>query len=184
MVLAVQTDQLANWESFSRSRELLSHHCSLAGCTRGLGRHQTGSPKQVEAMDVYLKPFIMPKNQTEKSGPDSWNKAVPTWSELDGTRQGGSPPPIGWLPSSFSHSPKGAWLTVDTKMEPSGDAKTYVQESVDSRIRTGCPRTQVGECGPSKPSNQHGERREIKTVRWTLAKSCGRVFSRKRNEAY
>lgn len=169
MVLAVQTDQLANWESFSRSRELLSHHCSLAGCTRGLGRHQTGSPKQVEAMDVYLKPFIMPKNQTEKSRPDSWNKAVP---------------PIGWLPSSFSHSPKGAWLTVDTKLEPSGDAKTYVQESVDSRIRSGCPRIRVGECGPSEPSNQHVERGEIKAIRWTPAKSCGRVFSRKRNEAY
>lgn len=59
--LAVQHDQLANWESFSESRELLSHHCSLAGCTRGLGRHQTGNSQQVEAMDVYLAPFIKPQ---------------------------------------------------------------------------------------------------------------------------
>lgn len=109
--LAVQADQLANWESFSGSRELLSRHCSLAGCTRGLRRHQTGRAQQVEAMDVYLAPFINPKNQTQKSGPNQWNKALscmlslggPSWvrSGLDGTRLGGSPPPTGWLPSSF-----------------------------------------------------------------------------------
>lgn len=66
--LAVQADQLANWESFSGSRELLSRHCSLAGCTRGLGRHQTGSAQQVEAMDVYLAPFIKPKKPDGEVG--------------------------------------------------------------------------------------------------------------------
>lgn len=62
--LAVLADQLAYSESFSESRELLSCHCSLAGCRRGLGRHQTGNTQQVEAMDVYLMPFIkLPKSR-------------------------------------------------------------------------------------------------------------------------
>lgn len=110
--LAVQADQLANWESFSGSRELLSRHCSLAGCTRGLRRHQTGRTQQVEAMDVYLAPFIKPKNQTQKSGPNQWNKALSCMLSLGGRHEldlgwmvpdweGLHHPLAGWLPSSF-----------------------------------------------------------------------------------
>lgn len=124
--LSVWIERLASWDSFSGSRELLSRHCSLAGCTRGLGRHQTGNAQQVEAMAVYLTPFIRPKNQTEQQGPQHRHKAFPGWthtsgrqpqkgplighrwvrSGLVGTPLGGSPPPAGWLHSSFLTVPK------------------------------------------------------------------------------
>lgn len=111
--LAVRPDQLAHWESFSGSHELLSRHCSLAGCARGLGRHQTGSAQQVEAMDVYLAPFIKPQNQeTGVAIRGERNKAVLTRSRVQplllchcgyewrGDWEGFRPP-AGWLLSSF-----------------------------------------------------------------------------------
>lgn len=118
-MLAVQGDQLVKWESFSRSRELLSLHCSLAGC--GL-EEDLGDTKQ-EALNKWkLWMFILGHSSGSKTRQKSQDPAretrlprlrvacrhwgavsVPSWhwSELDGIRQGGPPPPIGWLPSSF-----------------------------------------------------------------------------------
>lgn len=104
--LPVQADQLANWESFWESRELLSHHCSLAGCTRGLGRHQTGNTQQVEAMDVYLAPFIKAqkpdrevRTQKVKQGSPSYELHVATVEPSKGHRGldlGFMVPKCGW----------------------------------------------------------------------------------------
>lgn len=116
--LAVQADQLASRESFSRSRELLSRHCSLAGCTRGLGRHQTGNTQQVEAMDVYLAPFIKHQKPDREVGTRPVKQGCPDMelhvasggaingpsrvrSGLDGNRLGGFQQPTGWLLLSF-----------------------------------------------------------------------------------
>ncbi|KAI9537554.1 hypothetical protein NQZ68_023799 [Dissostichus eleginoides] len=69
-------------------------------------------------MDVYLVPFIKPKIQTEKLGPDKWNKAVLTWRHMEPSMPclGLVGYPTGrvstthWLaPFIFSHSPQGAW---------------------------------------------------------------------------
>lgn len=115
--LAVQGDQLACRESFSESRELLSHNCSLAGCTRGLGRHQTGSARQVEAMDVYLVPFIKPPPPKTPEGEigaqrapglESWRSHSrdvnkPSWIRSVSTTQ--------WLAAFvLSHGLQGAWI--------------------------------------------------------------------------
>lgn len=116
--LAVQADQLASWESFSRSRELLSRHCSLVGCTRGLGRHQTGNAQQVEAMDVYLAPFIKTQKPDREVRTQPVETRLPNMklhaaigraingpsrvrSRLDGNLLGGFQPPTDWLLLSF-----------------------------------------------------------------------------------
>lgn len=70
----------ATWDSFSGSRELLSCRCSLTGCTRRLGRQQTGNTQQVDAMAVYLSPFIRPRDQTGQPGPGQRQRACQGWT--------------------------------------------------------------------------------------------------------
>lgn len=78
-VLAVQGDQLAKWESFSRSRELLSLHCSplLAA------QEDLGDTKQ-EALNKWkLWMFILghssgSKTRQRSQDPDPWNKTSRT----------------------------------------------------------------------------------------------------------
>lgn len=120
------------------------------------------------------------------------------WSLLDGTRQGEPPTPIGWLPSSFLTVPKepGYEFTPCRQLVRQAEAHSphrhptpiiyQDQADVDEgwphsvKLVNGAQATTIKTFQISKSM----QRTERKATLWTLAKSCGRVFSRKGNEAY